>query len=469
MGQLFKECNREQMYLMPPSLKEWLPEGHLCYFLLELVEQMDLKEIIHYYTFNDKGAAKAASGQPAYDPRMMTSLLLYGYARGVVSSRKVARAVEEDLGFRVIAANESPDFHTISEFRRKHLKALRGLFPQVLMICCEAGLVKLGHVALDGTKVKANASKHKAMSYGRMKEKEKELREVVDKWFREAEETDAEEDRRYGKNCRGDELPEELRTKEKRLKKIQEALRTLEEEARQKAIEKGRLTPSGEAIKKRGGKDPKNPPGIPPEKAQKNFTDPESRIMKGADKAFVQAYNCQAAVDSEHQIIVAESTSNQPDDKQHAVPMKEEIKKNLNQLPKQMSQDAGYYQDKNVESLEREGIDVYISPDQLKHGEAQIPVRGRIPKGITTEDRMRRKLRTKRGRDIYSLRKETAEPTFGQIKGKGLRQFLLRGLGKVGGEWSLWCMGHNLTKLWRIKGEVCPHWFKKVQWTSGYT
>jgi len=240
MGQIFKECDRDQMFLLPPSMKEWLPEGHLAYFILDVVEQMDLSGILRHYEKNEDGTFKAASGQPPFDPRMMTALILYGYAVGVVSSRKIETGCEEDLPFRIMAGNQRPDHATISEFRRVHLKALENLFVQVLMICAEAGLVKLGHVAIDGTKVKANASKHKAMSYERMTEKEAELRKEVAALLARAETVDAEDDQRYGKNKRGEDLPTELRRKETRLIQILKAKKVVEERAKAKAIAEGR-------------------------------------------------------------------------------------------------------------------------------------------------------------------------------------------------------------------------------------
>lgn len=459
MGQIYKPCDRDQMYLLPPNLREWLPEGHLAYFLVDLLEQMDLSAIEAYYVKDEHGKFKATSGARPYDPRMMTGLILYGYATGVVGSRTIERACQEDLPFRVIAANQQPDHDTISEFRRIHLKALRGLFVQVLMVCREAGLVKLGHVAFDGTKMKANASKHKAMSYGYMKKEEAQLRKEVDALLKKAEDIDQEEGRRHGKGKRGDELPEELQNKQTRLTKIREAMKVVEERARQRAIEEGNLTPAGEVVEK-PGKKPEHPPGTPKDKDQYNFTDPESRMMKNADKAFVQAWNCQAGADTAHQIIVACDVTQDANDKEQAAPISAQVQANTGQLPEQASYDAGYFSDTAVTGLEQAGVDVYCSPDRLKHGESLAKVRGRMPKDITTIDRMRRKVRTEKGRDTYSLRKETIEPVFGQIKNKGLRQFLLRGLEKVKGEWSLVCTGHNLTKLWRNTGGVCPNWFR---------
>lgn len=459
MGQHYKECDRDQLFLLPPSMKEWLPEGHLAYFLVDLLEQIDLSEIEAYYVKDTQGKFKAASGARPYNPRMMTGLVLYGYAVGVMSSRKIERGCEEDLPFRVIAANQQPDHDTISEFRRIHLKALQGLFVQVLRVCRAAGLVKLGHVAFDGTKVKANASKHKAMSYGYMKEEESALRKEVEGLFKKADEIDQEEDRKYGKGKRGDELPEELKNKQTRLLKIREAMKVVEERAREQAMAEGRLTPEGEVVEK-SGKKPTDPPGTPKDKDQYNFTDPESRIMPNSDKAFVQAWNCQAGADAEHQIIVACDVTQQANDKKQALPMMAQAKANMGEGVKQASYDAGYFSDTAVTDLEQEGVDVYCSPDRLKHGEELPKGRGRMPKNITTINRMRRKVRTEKGRDTYSLRKETIEPVFGQIKNKGLRQFLLRGLAKVKGEWSLVCTGHNLTKLWRNTGGVCSDWFR---------
>ena len=428
MSKTFRPYEPEQNYLMPVSLKEWLPTDHLVYFISDIVDQLDLSEIIDKYECEERG-------YPPYHPRMMVKVLLYAYCIGVPSSRKMAGRLEEDIAFRVLAANNTPDFRTISDFRKEHLKALGGLFLQVLKLCQKAGLVKLGHIALDGTKIKANASKHKAMSYKRMKEEEARLEKEISELLKKAEVTDKEEDRRYGKNKRGDELPKELAFRESRLMKIRDAREALEAEARQEA-------------KKNGKKDDQD--GLPKDKAQRNFTDAESHIMPApGGKHFIQAYNAQAAVDSAHQIIVAAETTNKPTDRGQAEPMMEKVKENTGRLPHQMSADTGYFSSETVTALIEKGIDVYIPPNKISHSDFILASpRGRIPNDLSIVDRMRRKLRTKKGRKCYGLRKELPEPVFGQIKQvRGFRQFLFRGLEKVSGEWKFICTGHNLLKL----------------------
>ena len=342
----------------------------------------------------------------------------------------------------MLAANNTPDFRTISDFRKDNVDALSGLFVQVLALCQQAGLVKLGHVALDGTKVKANASKHKAMSYQRMKEKAAQLAAEVAELLRQAQAADDEEDRRYGKDKRGDELPEELAFRERRLEKIREAMAALEAEAQAAA----------EQAEAEGGKHP----GVPDDKAQRNFTDTEylkTRIIPApGGKDFLQAYNCQAVVDSAHQVIVAARATNQTSDKQQAAAMMEETIDNVGAVPREVSADAGYYSAKAVGELYALGVDPFVAPEQTRHGRVVPPApRGRIPSHLSPRDRMRRKLQTRRGRQRYALRMQTVEPVFGQIKqGRGFRQFLLRGLEKVNGEWSLICTGHNLLKLFRF-------------------
>jgi hypothetical protein len=358
----------------------------------------------------------------------------------VASSRKIERRLVEDVAFRVLAANNTPDFRTIAEFRRRHVKALKGLFAEVFRLCQESGLVRLGHVALDGTKMRANGSKHKAMTYGRMGEEEKRLQAEVDRLLRQAEEADRQEDERYGSDRRGDELPEELARRESRLRKIREAKAALERKAKD-----GSQLPSN-------GK-PEGPGAVPAPKTQRNFTDPDSRIMpSSADKgSFLQGYNCQAAVDSEHQIIVAAEVVRQTNDSGQAVPMMEQVVAQAGALPEAASMDAGYFSGEVVDGIAALGCEPFIAPNKLRHGEAPAPApRGRIPEGLSAAARMRRKLRTKRGRAVYARRKAIVEPVFGQIKNvRGFRQFLLRGIEKVRAEWALICMGHNLLKLWR--------------------
>ena len=429
VSKTFRPYDPEQVFLMPASLQDWLPKDHLAYFISDVVDHLDLAAIMRRYD--------EEKGYPPYHPAMMVKLLLYAYCIGVPSSRKIEKRLEEDVSFRVLAANNTPDFRTISDFRKDHLPALAALFVQVLRLCQKAGLVKLGHVALDGTKIRANASKHKAMSYGRMKEEEARLEAEVQELLRKAEVVDEEEDRTYGKNKRGDELPKELAFRESRLKKIREARAALEAEAREEAAQE----------RARGGK----AIAVPEDKAQRNFTDPDSRIMPAPGGThFEQAYNAQAAVDSANQVIVAAEVSDQPSDKKQAVPMMKQVKANTGGLPREMSADAGYFSSDAVTRLTSDGIDVYMPPDKMQHRYRMPPApRGRIPKGLSIVDRMRRKLKTRHGRKCYGLRKELPEPVFGQIKqARGFRQFLLRGKEKVRREWQLICTGHNVLKLY---------------------
>ena len=429
MSKTYLPYDPNQQLLLPAALQEWLPEDHLAYLISDTVDQLDLTDITTRYEQERRGG-------PPYHPRMMVKVLLYGYCAGLASSRRIAQRLHEDIAFRVLAANNTPNFRTISDFRKDNLAALSGLFLQVLALCQRAGLVKLGHVALDGTKVKANASRHKAMSYRRMKEQEARLAVEVAELLRRAQEADAEEDHRYGKDKRGDELPEELAFREGRLRKIREAKAALEAEAEAQAEAEGG-----------------NHPGVPGDKAQRNFTDPESRIMPGpGGRDFQQAYNCQAVVDNAHQVIVAARATNQPSDKGQAPVMMEETIDNVGAVPREVSADAGYYSAKAVDELYALGVDPFVAPEQTRHGRVVPPApRGRIPSHLSPRDRMRRKLQTKRGRQRYALRMETVEPVFGQIKqGRGFRQFLMRGLEKVNSEWSLICTGHNLLKLFRF-------------------
>ena len=318
----------DQQLLLPAALQEWLPDDHLAYFISDVVDQLDMSKVTARYERERRGG-------PPYHPRMMVKVLLYGYCVGVASSRRIAQRLHEDIAFRVLAANNTPDFRTISDFRKDNVDALSGLFVQVLALCQQAGLVKLGHVALDGTKVKANASKHKAMSYQRMKEKAAQLAAEVAELLRQAQAADDEEDRRYGKDKRGDELPDELAFREGRLEKIREAMAALEAEAQAAA----------EQAEAEGGKHP----GVPDDKAQRNFTDTESRIIPApGGKDFLQAYNCQAVVDSAHQVIVAARATNQTSDKQQAAAMMEETIDNVGAVPREVSADAGYYSAKAV-------------------------------------------------------------------------------------------------------------------------
>jgi transposase len=428
MTKSYRSYLPEQDLLLPPSLRDWLPENHLAHFVSDVVDQLDLRDIESVYEEDERG-------QPPYHPQMMTKILIYGYCVGVFSSRKIQKKLLEDVGFRMLAAGNEPDFRTISDFRKLHLKALQGLFDQLLQIALQTGTMKLGTVALDGSKVKANASKHQAMSYRRMQEDEKRLKEEVKKLLQQAERVDAEEDARYGRDRSGDELPAELARRETRVKKIQEAKRALEERAREQARSEGK---SVEEAK-------------PESKAQYNFTDPESRIMKGAD-GFVQAYNTQIAVEPNFQWIVGQRVTQAVNDKQQMVPTVEAIRQQSGQKPEEVLTDSGYCSELNLKYLEKKKIEGFVATGRESHGDQKQPCpRGPLPQGATRVDRMRRKLQTKAGAAVYATRKGIVEPVFGQIKqARGFRQFLLRGLEKVQGEWALVCLTHNILKLHRI-------------------
>jgi transposase len=441
MSKEFRPWKIDEAQLLPPSVQDYVPKDHLSRLIVAVVrESLDLLAISGSYT--------SALGQPPFDPRMMTALLLHAYASGIYSSRRIAKATVERADFMMIVAGDPPDFRTISDFRRRHLKALAGLFVQVLQLAEKAGLVKLGHVALDGTKIKANASKHKAMSYERMKKREAELKAEVDRWLEAAEAADAEEDRLYG-NKRGDEMPDWVADKEKRLQKIREAKAELEAEAKAAAeAEQRRRQEAEEQRKAQGrkktGKTPAPPKEEPEGKTQRNFTDPQSRILKTKD-GYIQGYNAQAAVDGKAQIILAHSVTQSMSDQDQLVPLIDGIKDNLGRKPKEASADAGYLSEANLAALEKRDVAAYIATGRAKHpagGERTIT--GPLTKA------MRNKLKRAGWRSRYRFRKQIVEPVFGQIKqARGFRQFLLRGIENVKAEWALICTAHNLTKLAR--------------------
>jgi len=451
----FKSYCPDQMLFLAPDMRQWLPEDDLAYFMMDVVAELDLSAIYSHYS-------SSRSGQPPYHPRMMTGLILYAYCIGLPSSRKIEAATYHQIPFRVITADQHPDHDTIADFRKTHLQALAGLFVSVLQLCQKAGLVKLGHISLDGTKVKAHASKHKAMSYNRMDKTIQQLEAEVEQLLEEAKTVDEQEDARYGKGKRMEELPEDLRRRQDRIAKIKQAKQSLEDAAKAKADAKRQaMAKQEEALKQEGktrqGKKPKEPSDEPDPKAQRNFTDPESRIMKdGASKSFEQAYNCQIASDEEAQIIVGTNVTQETNDKQQVKPVIEDVKKRTGQAPKKASLDAGYYSDDNVAYLESEKIDGYIATGRQTHGDKIPPTpRGRIPKHATTKEKMARKLRTVKGRATYSKRKQIVEPVFGQIKeARGFRRFLLRGLENVTCEWDIVCLTHNLLKLFRSGYQV---------------
>jgi transposase len=458
----FRTCGLEQPFLLPPSLQDWLPESHLARFVAELTNGLDLSKIYGYYGRRD------GRGKAAYHPVMMVRVLLYGYSVGVMSSRRMEKASYDDIAFRYLCADQHPDHSTIADFRQEHLPVLAQLFTQVLQLCNKAGLVKLGHVAIDGTKVQANASKHKAMSYARMEEKEKQLKAEVEKLLAQAAETDAAEDALYGKGNRGDELTGEMARRESRLRKIAEAKTALEREARERAeaAKKAAEVKLEERLKKqqeRGKKFGGHPPRIPdPEQArpeptaQRNFTDPESRIMPdgGRKGSFVQAYNAQLAVDDKAQIIVAAEITQESNDKRQLAPMLERVEENMGTKPEAATADAGYCSEEQLTDKRLKGIDLYVATGKQKHGLPESDGAG-MPEELAVEaesavEQMKRKLKTETGEALYRKRKAVVEPVFGQLKAaRGIRAFLLRGLAKVGAEWKLICATHNLLKLFR--------------------
>ena len=441
----FRPYDPTQLLLLPPALQDWLPEDHLASFVSDLVAELDLGPILKTY-------GPITRGNVPYDPRMLVRVLVYAYAVGIPASRQIARELEEDVAFRVLAGNQRPDFRTISDFRQQHLPALTELFVQVLTLCRRAGLVKLGHIALDGTKIQANASKHKAMSYERMGKEEGRLQAEVDALLQEAEVADARDDAAYGPDRRGDELPAEVARREQRLKTIRAAKAVLEQEAQAAAAVQAAAREGRQAARPRRGRPPQPPRSGPAPKAQRNFTDPESRIMPapGAKGSVIQGYNCQAAVDAAAQIIVAADVTDESNDKQQAQPLLTQVLAHTGQVPRTASMDAGYFSEANVAAVTALGCEPLIPPDRQRHGHA-LPAapRGRRPATVSVAERMRRTLRTKRGHRLYARRKTIVEPVFGQIKhGRGFRQFLLRGLRPVRGEWALICTTHNILKLW---------------------
>jgi transposase len=439
MSKTFRDWSLDQALLLPPSVHDFVPAGHLSRFIVALVtEELDLSAIMASY--------KGEKGQPPYHPAMMVALLLYAYAVGIYSSRRIARACAERVDFMAIVALDGPDFRTISEFRRRHLTALAGLFVQVLKLCERAGLVKLGHVALDGTKIKANASKHKTMSYERMKKREVELQAEVDGWLKAAEAADAAEDQAFGADKRGDEMPDWVADKQVRLAKIREAKAELEAEAKAKAAAEQATREKKKDDKPHPGRTAAPPSDAPEPKAQRNFTDPESRILKTKD-GYIQGYNAQAAVDAEAQVIVAYTLSNNGSDQAQFAPLLDGIKTNLGRNPDEASADAGYCSAANLRTLSRRRIKGYIATGRQKHGAKSATSQRRTKPGSLLA-RMTTRLKRAGHRSRYRLRKQVVEPVFGQIKqARGFRQFLLRGIEKVKAEWAMICTAHNLRKL----------------------
>lgn len=458
MSKTFRPYSLDQQLLLPPDLREWLPEDDLAWFVSDTVDQLDLTEFVRSYEAGD------GRGQPPYHPSMMVKLLLYAYCVGVPSSRKIERATHRDVAFRVLAGDQHPDHDSIAEFRQRHLARLAGLFVHVLRLCQAAGMVTLGHVALDGTKIQANASRHKAMSYGRMEEAERRLEDEVRRLLDEAERIDAAEDTEYGPGRRGDELPAELARRATRLAKIRAAKAVLEQEARERAekgAEEGRAKLAAREARVGSAKggvpkiiDPQQ--ARPTPKAQYNFTDPDSRIMvDGATKSFVQAYNAQAAVDEQRQVVVACGLTQAALDVQQFVPMLEQVRRNMGECPAVTTADAGYFSDANLTSSALAGIDLYVPPDKQRRA-ASHPAPIKRPRTPVAEA-MRAKLTTAPARAIYARRKHIVEPVFGQIKEiRGFRRFAFRSHAKVAAEWTLICLTHNLLKLFRGRSAPQP-------------
>jgi transposase len=418
-GPTFRKYDPKQTLILPPNLDEWLPKDHLARIVAQVVdEHLDLKPLLENYH-------NQAGGFPAFDPHLQLKVLLYGYCVGVVSSRRMEKATYEDLATRWLATDQHPHFTTLARFRRQNLPLMDDLFHQVLELCRDAGLVKLGRVALDGTKMKASASKHKSKSYQRIRKEETDLRRVAHDLLREAERVDEEEDKLYGadKNPLLHPLPPDWK---ERLKKLKEARKAIEERERKKG------KPAPEA------------------KTQHNFTDPDSRIMQesGNKGGYIQGYNAQIAVDAKSQVIVMAAVTQENPDNQHLLPMLEELERELGQLPRKLLIDAGYFSEAQIRGAEAKGVEVYCPPEPWRVAESAPCPRGRPPLNERFTGLMRRKLRSVRGRAEYRWRKVSVEPTFGQIKqGRGLRQFLLRGRQKVGPEWKLMCLTHNIRKL----------------------
>jgi len=475
MSKRFRDYQPEQTLLLPPSLEDWLPEGHLAQFLSEVIGELDLGQIYQSYEEKD------GRGQAAYEPLMMLKVLFYGYCVGIASSRRIEKATYENVAFRYLAANQHPDHDTLAEFRRRHLSVMAALFVQVLRLCQQAGLVKLGQVALDGTKVKANASRHRNRSYERLSAQEKELVEQVEGMLAESERVDRAEDQQHGRGCRGDELPPELARRETRLRKIRQAKAELERQAREQAEEKKakierrlreRQQQAAETGRPMRGKRPAMPDpatATPPPQAVVNLTDADSRVMReGSSNGFVQGFNAQAAVDGHQQIIVAADVTRQQGDRAQLVPMLQQVEQNTGAKPEKVSADTGYYSPEQVWSPDITGIDLYVKPDsgpkKYQHPAATATDPGAVPPrkkrwrlrcgydahGVPRIDPLRAKLASPEGQAIYKRRREIVEPVFGQIKQcRRFRQFLLRSLDKVRAEWKLICLTHNLLKLHR--------------------
>lgn len=462
----YRRWDAEKYCEQAVSPRDVLPEDDLVFFLLDVIPGIDLSAFHDYY-------AAEMRGQPPFDVTMMVALVVYAYAVGVCSSRKIAMACERNMAFRAIVGDDAPDFRTISDFRKIHVNAFKPLFVEVLRLAGELGMVSLGNLSTDGTKMGANASRHKAMSYGYMLKELQRLEAEIDELLKKGQQIDDEQDAALGSR-RGDELPAELKRRKDRVAKIQEAKTRLEAEAQVRAAEEQRQRDAEQAEReaagrKRRGKEPGPIDPTPEDKAQTNFTDPEAKIMKQSNKGFDYSYNSQAVVDGKHQIIVGAEVTRQANDKQQAVPMAKAALENLaaagierplgadgKPTPIPNTSDAGYFSEEAVEELEKLGMDPHIATGRQKHHAAPVPVVAGEPGAkLSIKEKMQQKLRSVAGKLLYAARKHIVEPVFGQIKSaRGIRKFLLRGLEKVAGEWQLICLTHNMLKIWRHTGRL---------------
>ena len=440
MSKTFREWDVDQGWLLPPSVHQFVPPGHLAHFVRDTVrEGLDLSAITGVYT--------AAQGQPPYHRGMLTALLLYGYSRGIYSSRQLARACEERVDVMAVTGLNRPDFRTVSEFRRRHLAALSGLFVQVLRLCQAAGLVKLGHVAVDGTKLRANASRHKAMSYQHMVRQEPRLAAEVQGWLDRAAAADAAEDTEHGE-ARGDETPAWMADKQRRLERIRQARAQLEAEAQAGPSAHDPNGPGPSSGMQERGDRKKGTAQTPPDRAQRNFTDPDSRIMPSGG-GFIAGYNGQIAVDAAHQVIIAQALCTNPTDYAALLPLVDQARAHLGRRMREVSGDSGFATEANLAGLAERRISAYLSPGRIRHGETD-PAAGRTLLRKPLMQAMAQTIRRAGRRSRYRLRKQVVEPVFGHIKqARGFRQFLLRGLSKVRGEWAMLCTAHNMLKLYR--------------------
>ena len=470
MDKRFRVCDLDQQFLLPPSLQDWLPENHLARFIADVTNELDLSAIYAQYGRQD------GRGLSAYHPLLLTRLLLYGYCVGVTSSRRIERATHDDVAFRYLAADQHPDHDTIAAFRQQHLEALASLFVQALRLCQKAGLVKLGNVAIDGTKIMANASTRRSVSYQKLTEREQYWKDTVERLLTEAQRTDEEEDQRWGKGQPADPLPPELTHAQSRLERLRQAKAELEREAQREleaAAQNHQPRKHGRPTKEEAA----NHPAEDPQQRQKareqlrraksraaepsrqyNFVDPDSRVMKdNARKCFVQAYNAQIATDSYAQVIVAAELTQQTTDRQQLLPMVQAVRGATGSVPETVTADAGYWDTISLRDPAMRGIQALVSPDS----QPQPPGAPLPPNAPQNDDamRMRERLVSEDGKALYAKRKATVEPVFGQIKeARNIRRFRLRSLKKVTCEWKLICATHNLLKLFRHRIALTPNW-----------